>query len=151
MIAAAHVVLGAMLPDGSPPLPATLGDVVVWSDVYPLEIGSCPAWEFRDGANAAFVTIQRVATIGPDRAVWLAYVPAVARGETAPLLAALADPLTQVGALEGYWPVAADWTIGAVDSPEVLAAWPAEWRVRLDTDADGAAPSGARCVGAGLA
>ena len=151
MIPAAHVVVGAMLPDGSPPLPRTLGDVVVWEQCHPLQVGDCPAWEFRDGAAQAFVTIQRVATLGPARAVWLAYVPAMTRGETAPLLAALADPLTAAGVLEGYWPVAADWTIGAVDSAEALAAWPASWRVRLPSDAEGDPPSGEQCVGAGLA
>ena len=140
MIPAAHVVLGAMLPDGSPPLPATLGDVVVWSAVYPLTIGDCPAWEFRDGDAQAFVTIQRVAVLSPTRAVWLAYVPAVARGETAPLLAALADPLAAAGVLEGYWPVASDWTLPPDVPAEALAAWPAEWTV-----------DGIRIVGAGLA
>lgn len=151
MIAAAHVVIGAAMADGTPPLPEMLGDVRVWSDRFELEIGSCPAWEYRDGADARFVVIQRVAMIGDARAVWIAYVPAIERGEVAPLLAMLAEPLAAAGVLEGYWPVAADGTIGAVDSAETLAAWPAAWRMRLDTDAEAAPPSGPRIVGAGLA
>lgn len=151
MIAAAHVVLGAILPDGSPPLPELLGDARIWSAVYPLAIGDCPAWEYRDGGDARFVVIQRVALLGDGRAVWLAYVPAVERGEVSPLLAMIAQPLVAMGILEAYWPVDADGAIGAVDSPEVLAAWPAAWRVRLDSDAEDAPPSGALIVGAGLA
>jgi len=160
VIASAHVVLGAALPDGTPPLPETLGDARIWSAVYPLDIGNCPAWEYRDGADARFVVIQRVALLDSARAVWIAYVPALERGEVSPLLAMLADPLLAMGVLEAYWPVAADGTIAAVDAPEVLAAWPAAWRQHLPEDlpADGAEsgaplppPTGARIIGATLA
>jgi hypothetical protein len=161
VIVVPHVVLGAVAPDGTPPLPAMLGEIHVWRERNSLTIGECPAWEFRDEANAAFATLQLVATLSPTRAVWLAWVPGDVRdGAVAPLFASFAGALEAVGALEAYWPVDSDGGVSQVDSPEVLAAWPAAWRQRtaVDLPADGADPgallptlTGPRIVGAALA
>ena len=161
------IVLGAMAPDGSPPLPAALGGVTVWSRVVAYAIGACPAWEFRDTLDAPFVTIQLVAQIDAARAVWLAWVPADVRGAPANAFVAMAPGLLLAGVLTSWWPVAADGTVpaleadGGADALTALAAWPPAWRLRLDADAPGdpratppvppGPPSGPRCIGAALA
>lgn len=167
-----RIAIGKVAGDGSPPLPAAIGAVSVWSRRAAASIGDCPAWEYRSGgsttndASAHLVTIQRVALCTlPDTspgAVWVAWVPADLRDGSNAIFASLAPALVSLGILVAYWPGDAAGTISAVEADTsaaalaVLAAWPATWRVRLPADAGtfgGAqpAPTGPRCVAAGLA
>lgn len=134
-----------------PPLPASLGAEQVWQSVARSEFG----WEFRLTTDFATV-LQPVAEAGALY-VYAAWVPSDVRAGANPVFAALAPVLVQIGTLAAWWEC--DEVDGTLrprldDSPAadaVRAAWPAEWRVRLDTDNPDQPPTGPLMLGAVLA
>ena len=153
-----RIVLGAppvaQIADGivGPPLPATLGAEEVWRSVSRTALG----WEFRLEVDFATV-IQPIAPTAGGRFVYAAWVPSDARAGSNPVFAALAPVLVALGVLSAWWEC--DEIEGSLrpildETPEadaVRAAWPATWRVRLDTDDPEGPPTGALILGTVLA
>lgn len=150
-----------------PPLPRELGGVPVWSHVAECPIGERPAWEFRHPEHGRCLVLQSVADTRDGRHVYVAWVPANERAGANPVFAALAPVLRMVGTLTAWWHCAeVDGTLRPEldDTPEadaVREAWPATWRVQLESDKPGdpfadppvppASPSGPQMIAEVLA
>lgn len=149
-----RIVLGAPPVDDAsgPPLPASLGDEAIWRTVSRTEFG----WEYRLDTDYTTV-IQPIGPAAGGRHVYAAWVPADSRAGANPVFAQLAPVLIALGTLAAWWEC--DEVDGTLrprldDSPEadaVSAAWPADWRVRLDTDDAEGPATGPLMIGAVLA
>lgn len=142
-----RVVLGSINPDGTPPLPQSLGVVPVWSERHERAVGACPAWEFTHAPTGRLVVVQRVALVtlpgGAAGALYVAWVPADLRDGDNAMFEALASVLTSLGVLVAHWPcvdVGGDLLCPALDADATPAAdvarvaWPASWRLWAEGD-----------------
>lgn len=126
-----------------PNLPASIGKIPVWSEVVPVRVGSCAAWEFRHPDLGRLITIQEVGPSSSGLHVFVAWVPSLERVGDNPVFDALAPALRMTGTLAAWWDC--EEVDGAIlpildASPEadlVRAAWPSTWRVRLSGDDPG--------------
>ena len=97
------IVLGAGLSNGLPPLPPSLGNAPVWSEVTPFRMGSRDAWEFRHPQAGRCLVLQFVESLPGGKALYVAWVPADSRAGANPVFSQLAPVLAMVGTLTAYW------------------------------------------------
>lgn len=154
LVMSPRVVLGAPPVDeaSGPPLPSSMGDAQIWRTVSRTAAG----WEYR--LDVDYVTVvQPVGPASSGRYVYVAWVPSDERAGANPTFAELAPALIQAGVLVAWWECAeVDGTLRPqlgtnAASKATRAAWPADWRVRLETDAPDGLPTGPIMIGSVLA
>jgi hypothetical protein len=147
---------------------ASFGEIVNgrrwWSRREACSVGDYPAFEFRHPADDVIVVLVRVVSRqlpdGRQGALVVVWVVADTRTGASSWLADFAQDLTAANVLIKHW--ACEIVDGVFVSPALASdntqvgtavknSWPANWRVRLETDLAESQPTGARCLGVVIA